>query len=308
MNSFGSHFRLTTFGESHGRAIGGVIDGCPAGITLDFDFISRELTRRRLGDQPSPHTTQRREPDTIEWLSGLFEGRTTGTPLSFIVCNADCRSADYDVLKDCCRPGHADYTYQAKYGHRDHRGGGRASGRETVVRVIAGAIAKQLLTPQGISFSAQLNQGSIRCTIQGLPAGVGEPIFDRLNARLAYAMFSIPSCASFTMGDTNNSWQLPDFADAWHPHGTGSTLTTTNHCGGIQGGISNGMPVIFHVGFHRPVTNPNGMICRQSDGSLIEVQPHGRHDSDHTHRLPVIVESMAALVIADLLGFNTTKQ
>lgn len=308
MNTFGTHFRLTTFGESHGPAIGGVIDGCPAGVVLDTEFIDRELTRRRMGDQPSALTTQRREPDAIEWLSGIYQGRTTGTPLAYLVRNTDCRSEDYDQLRDCCRPGHADYTYQEKYGHRDHRGGGRASGRETVVRVIAGAIAKQLLSAQDISFCATPFGGYIRCIINGLPAGVGNPIFHRLNAMLSYAMFSIPSCSAFVMGDTNNSWQLPDFADAWHPHGTGSTLTTTNHCGGIQGGISNGMPVIFHVGFHRPVTNPNGMICRQSDGSLIEVQPHGRHDSDHTHRLPVIVESMAALVIADLLGFNTTKQ
>lgn len=308
MNTFGTHFRLTTFGESHGPAIGGVIDGCPAGVVLDTEFIDRELTRRRMGDQPSALTTQRREPDAIEWLSGIYQGRTTGTPLAYLVRNTDCRPEDYDQLRDCCRPGHADYTYQEKYGHRDHRGGGRASGRETVVRVIAGTIAKQLLSAQDISFCATPFDGYIRCIINGLPAGVGNPIFHRLNAMLSYAMFSIPSCSAFVMGDTNNSWQLPDFADAWHPHGTGRTLTTTNHCGGIQGGISNGMPVIFHVGFHRPVTNPNGMICRQSDGSLIEVQPHGRHDSDHTHRLPVIVESMAALVIADLLGFNTTKQ
>lgn len=308
MNTFGTHFRLTTFGESHGPAIGGVIDGCPAGVVLDTEFIDRELTRRRMGDQPSALTTQRREPDAIEWLSGIYQGRTTGTPLAYLVRNTDCRSEDYDQLRDCCRPGHADYTYQEKYGHRDHRGGGRASGRETVVRVIAGAIAKQLLSAQDISFCATLFDGYIRCIINGLPAGVGNPIFHRLNAMLSYAMFSIPSCSAFVMGDTNNSWQLPDFADAWHPQGTGSTLTTTNHCGGIQGGISNGMPVIFHVGFHRPVTNPNGMICRQSDGSLIDVQPHGRHDSDHTHRLPVIVESMAALVIANLLGFNSTKQ
>lgn len=307
MNTFGSNFKLTTFGESHGAAIGGVIDGCPAGVTIDEAFIGQELKRRRDGDTPSAQTTSRKEADNIEWLSGIFQGKTLGTPIAFMVRNNDCRSADYEALKNCFRPGHADYTYQEKYGYRDHRGGGRASGRETVARVIAGAIAKQLLKDQGISFHSSVNEFLVTCTILGIPAGVGEPIFDRLNAHLAFAQLSIPSAMSFTMGETPSSWQLADFADQWNDHGKGDTLTRTNHCGGIQGGISNGMPVIFHVGFHRPVTQPDGMICRNEDASLQHVAPHGRHDADHSSRLPVIVESMAALTIADLINLKNNR-
>ncbi len=302
MNSIGNTFRLTTFGESHGPAVGGIIDGCPAGKVLDFAFIQQELLRRRDGDTPSTLTTTRRETDQVEWLSGLFEGRTLGTPIAFMVRNQDCRPADYDQLRDCFRPGHADYTYQQKYGHRDHRGGGRASGRETVARVIAGAIAKQLLRDQGISFSSTISGRQITCTIQGLPAGVGDPVFDRLNARLGFAELSIPSAMAFSVGDPADSYQLPpdQFPDAWQPQGHANQLTHTNHCGGIQGGISNGMPVVFHVGFHLPVTQPDGMVCRRPDGSLATIMPHGRHDRDHLTRLPVIVEAMAALTVADL--------
>lgn len=306
LNSIGNTFRLTTFGESHGPAVGGVLDGCPAGKVLDFAIIQQELLRRRDGDVPSPLTTARHEADQIEWLSGLYQGRTLGTPIAFFVRNQDCRPADYGQLQDCYRPGHADYTYQQKYGHRDPRGGGRASGRETVARVIAGAIAKQLLLTQGISFSTTIRGRQIACTILGLPAGVGDPVFDRLNARLGFAMLSIPSAMAFAVGDPDDSYQLsPDqFPDAWQPQGTADRLTLTNHCGGIQGGISNGMPVIFHVGFHAPVTHPEGMTCRRADGSLVSVAPHGRHDRDHITRLPVIVEAMAALTVADLIALT----
>ncbi len=303
MNSIGSTFRLTTFGESHGPAVGGVLDGCPAGVVLDLDLIQEELRRRREGDVPSDRTTARREADAVEWLSGLYQGRTLGTPIAFMVRNQDCRSEDYAALQDCCRPGHADYTYQTKYGYRDHRGGGRASGRETVARVIAGAIAKQLLAAKGITFSTTTADHKITCTILGLPAGVGDPVFDRLNARLGFAMLSIPSAMSFAVGDPDGSWQLSrqEFPDQWNEGGAGAGLTQTNHCGGIQGGISNGMPVVFHVGFHPPVTQPDGMVCRQQDGRLEPVAPHGRHDTDHISRLPVIVEAMAALTLADLI-------
>jgi len=305
MNSIGNTFRLTTFGESHGPAVGGILDGCPADVAIDFAFVEQELRRRRLGDTPSPLTTPRHETDEVEWLSGIYQGRTLGTPIAFLVRNNDCRPQDYDQLRDLCRPGHADYTYQEKYGLRDHRGGGRASGRETVARVIAGAIAKQLLLPHGITFSTTISQHTISCTIHGLPAGVGEPIFDRLNARLGFAMLSIPSAMSFAMGDPDGCWQLPQqqFPDQWNPCGKGENLTLTNHCGGIQGGISNGMPIVFHVGFHSPVTQLDGMVCRQPDGSLVNVAPQGRHDRDHFTRLPVIVEAMAALTIADLTTF-----
>lgn len=301
MNTFGTNFRLTTFGESHGPAIGGIIDGCPAGIIINYNLISEALRRRRIGDSPSTETTQRREADEIEWLSGIYNNRTLGTPIAFLIRNNDFRSADYDTLKDCFRPGHADYTYQVKYGHRDHRGGGRASGRETAVRVVAGSIARQLLAAKGINICASVNQYQVTCHIEGVPAGIGEPIFNRLNARLAFAMLSIPSAMSFTMGDTVDAWQREDFADQWNQQSENNGLTITNHCGGIQGGISNGMPIIFHVGFHRPVTNPSGMTCMRSDGSLVMVTPQGRHDSNHSSRIPVIVESMAALTILDLI-------
>lgn len=303
MNTFGNRFRLTSFGESHGTAIGGVIDGCPAGIAIDTRLVDAELLRRRQGDIPSSATTPRQESDQVEWLSGIYEGRTLGTPIAFCIRNRDCREADYDQLRDCFRPGHADYTYWVKYGCRDHRGGGRASGRETAVRVVAGAIAKQLLGQQEIRISSTLSDHQVSCRIEGLPAGVGEPIFDKLSARLAYAMFSIPSAMAFAMGDTPDAFQLPadQYPDAWIPGGKGGTLTASNHCGGVQGGISNGMPVLFHVGFHLPVTHPDGMDCRTGNGSITHIAPGGRHDSSHLTRLPVIVESMAALVIADLI-------
>lgn len=303
MNTFGNRFRLTTFGESHGAAIGGVIDGSPAGLAIDTRFVGAELLRRRQGDIPSAATTARQEADEVEWLSGIYEGRTLGTPIAFCIRNRDCREADYDQLRDCFRPGHADYAYWAKYRHRDHRGGGRASGRETAARVVAGAIAKQLLLQQHVVFSSSFSEHQVSCRIDGLPAGVGEPIFDRLNARLACAMLSIPSAMAFAMGDTPEAFRLPtgQFPDAWVADGDGPTLTATNHCGGVQGGISNGMPVQFHVGFHLPATQPDGMDCRKADGTIVQVAPGGRHDASHITRLPVIVEAMAALVIADFL-------
>lgn len=303
MNTFGTIFRLTTFGESHGTALGGIIDGCPAGLAIDYDLIDSELRRRREGDTPSPLTTARRETDRVEWLSGIFEGQTLGTPIAFTIHNDDCRSSDYSLLQHNCRPGHADYTYEQRYGRRDHRGGGRASGRETAARVVGGTIARTWLGQQGITIHTHHEGYLITCRIDGLPAGVGNPVFDRLNARLAYAALSIPSAVSFATGQEPDSWKLPGdaFPDQWIDHGEGPTLTKTNHCGGIQGGISNGMPVVFHVGFHPPVTQPHGMICRQNDGSLVSIVPHGRHDTDHSSRLPVIVESMAALTVADLL-------
>lgn len=303
MNSIGWIYRLTTFGESHGPAIGGVIDGCPTGLAIDYDLVADELRRRREGDVPGAAITKRQEMDSVEWLSGLFEGRTTGTPIAFMVRNEDCRPEDYELLRGCCRPGHADYTYSEKYGWRDHRGGGRASGRETVARVVAGAVAKQLLAERDVRVESTLEGRVVRCTVTGLPAGVGEPIYDKLNARLAYAMMSIPSAMSFTIGESMDSWRMnrDDYPDQWKAGGSGDTLTETNHCGGIQGGISNGMPVVMHVGFHPPTTNTEGMDCRQEDGELRRVAPHGRHDTDHASRLPVIVESMAAMTVLDMM-------
>lgn len=303
MNTFGNQFRLTTFGESHGPAVGGVIDGCPAGIVIDHTLISNELRRRREGDEGiSNDITTRRETDQVEWLSGLVGGTTLGTPLSFIIKNTDCHPDDYAQLQSLFRPGHADYTYQAKYGLRDHRGGGRASGRETAARVVAGAVAKQILNTNGITVTAAHHGHEVDCTIHGLAAGIGNPVFDRLNARLAYAMLSIPSAMAFAIGDTPDAFRLSqqEYPDQWQPHGKDDTLTRTNHCGGIQGGISNGMPILLHVGFHLPATQPDGMLCRDQEGALHPAVPHGRHDSNHLSRLPVIVEAMAAMTILDL--------
>lgn len=306
MNSFGQLFRLTTFGESHGTAIGGIIDGCPAGLLINEAWVDKELCRRHGNDE---NTTSRHEKDKVEWLSGIYEGRTLGTPIAFIVRNEDCHPEDYEALKNLYRPGHADYTYQMKYGRRDHRGGGRASGRETVARVVAGAIAKQVLNQSSIKITSTIEGMSVRCAIEGLPAGVGNPVFDRLNARLAYAVLSIPSAISFAMGDWEGSMDEKDsgWPDAWTPHGSGPSLTVTNHCGGVQGGISNGMPVVFRVGFHPPVTCPEGMLCRDAEGNIHSVAPGGRHDKNHISRIPVIVEAMAAITILDLLKSRTER-
>ena len=303
MNTFGNRFRLTTFGESHGTAVGGVVDGCPAGLPIDNAFVNEELRRRRDGDTPSKETTQRKEPDHVEWLSGIYEGKTLGTPIAFALRNSDFHPEDYESLRHCFRPGHADYTYSMRYGHRDYRGGGRASGRETAARVVGGAIAKLWLKEQGVSFHTVTKGYTVACTVRGVPAGTGNPVFDRIDARLAYAMISIPSASAFAMGQDAGDWQLPSdqYPDQWIDRGEGETLTATNHCGGVQGGISNGMPIVFHVGFHPTVTRPEGMICRREDGSLTSVAPGGRHDKSHIPRLPVIVENMAALTVADLM-------
>lgn len=316
-NTFGNTFRLTTFGESHGLSVGGVIDGCPAGLRVDFDAIEMELARRRGGGLEG--TTERKEADRIEWQSGIVDGVTLGTPIAFIVRNSDARSDDYDNLKEWHRAGHADYTYQAKYGIRDHRGGGRASARETVARVVAGAIAKQLLAAEGISITSEWSAGrdvseadtvggAVRCTIFGVQPGVGEPVFDRLNARLAYAMMSIQSVVSFEMGVGKEATAMTgrDYADRWNDcaqsaEELNSKLTLTNHCGGVQGGISNGMPIEFTVGFHPVVTQIPLTQCRNGAGDVRMIEVKGRHDRCHVGRAAVVVESMAALTMINLI-------
>ena len=214
MNTFGHLFRLTTFGESHGAAIGGVIDGCPSNLKLDFDFIDSELLRRKTAQ--SSTSSQRKEPDQIEWLSGLLDGVTLGTPIAFMVRNEDAKSADYEALKDVYRPSHADFTYEQKYGIRDWRGGGRASARTTLPIVVAGAIAKQILKGKGIQVAAEETfmgdaeqarkegdtvGGIVECHIVGVPAGLGEPMFGKFSAELAHAMFSLPAVKGFEIGD-----------------------------------------------------------------------------------------------------------
>lgn len=308
MNTFGNKFRLTTYGESHGLAVGGIIDGCPSRIAIDMEAIHRDLVRRRQG-------ALRQEEDEIEWLSGLKDGITLGTPIAFTIRNKNTRSEDYDQLADCYRPGHADYTYEQKYGLRDHRGGGRASARETVARVVAGAIAKQVIAPVEIHAEATLtgpedvndtHGGVVSCRITSLPAGIGEPIFNKLNARLAFAMMSIPSAIGFEMGAGFAAAEMKgsEYIDRWNGGLNASNnqaITKTNHCGGIQGGISNGMPVEFRVAFHPVVTLPQPVECLTADGEMRTLQVNGRHDRCQVPRAAVVVEAMAAMTIADLI-------
>lgn len=317
-NSFGSAFRLTTFGESHGKAIGGVIDGCPSGLNFDESLITSEMARRHEGDA----TTQRKEPDIVEILSGVFRGKTLGTPIAFIIRNSDARSDDYKQLEQHYRPGHADYTTMMRYGIRDHRGGGRASGRETAARVAAGAIAKMFLYTKGIDIKANIindelrqqrdtvvhnnviafHGGIIECHISGLSAGFGNPIFGRLNAMLAAAMMSIPSAIGFEMGCGFQAANMTgeEYRDEWNE----DFSTVTNHCGGIQGGISNGMPIVFRTAFHPVVTTLQPTRCIDTNGKIEAISITGRHDQWHLPRTIVIVEAMAALTIADTILNN----
>ena len=304
MNTYGERFSVTTYGESHGPAVGAVIDGCPAGVRLDMDLIARQLERRRFG-------APRQEADEVEWLSGLMDGITLGTPIAFAIRNKDVRSEDYAHLEHLFRPGHADYTYYAKFGVRDHRGGGRSSARETVVRVVAGAIASQLMPEVGISTRAVGSQnpadddtcgGMVDCTITGLPAGIGDPVFAKLNASLAAAMMSIPSAIGFEMGAGFAAAQMKgsEYIDRWKVD-DGGCRTATNHCGGVQGGISNGMPVEFRVAFHPVVSIPQPVECLGEDGSLSTVGIGGRHDRYHIERAAVVVEAMAALCLINYM-------
>lgn len=304
MNSYGTRFRVTTYGESHGPAVGAVIDGCPAGVALDMEAIERQLERRR-------HGAPRQERDEVEWLSGLHDGITLGTPLAFAIRNNNIRPDDYAHLEHLFRPGHADYTYYMKYGIRDHRGGGRSSARETVARVVAGAIAQQLMPEVVISTktenrllhpdNAQILDdrdtlgGVVTCRIEGVPAGIGEPIFDKLNAQLAAAMMSIPSAIGFEMGAgfAAASMKGSEYIDRWNSDGT----TKSNHCGGIQGGISNGMPIEFRVAFHPVVSLPVPVECMHEDGHLETVKIDGRHDRHHIDRAAIVVEAMTALCL-----------
>jgi chorismate synthase len=307
VNTFGKRFRLTTYGESHGLAVGGVIDGCPSGLAVDFDVIERDLARRRVA-------APRKEEDHVEWLSGLKDGVTLGSPIAFSIRNKDARPADYAPLGDACRPGHADYTYLARYGLRDANGSGRASARETVARVVAGALDNQVIyqiqvenqiVEMGPDAEDDTRGGIVECRIDGLPAGVGDPIFGKLNATLAAAMMSIPSAIGFEIGAGFAAARMKgsEYIDRWSDihH---SSLTQTNHCGGVQGGISNGMPVVIRVAFHPVCTLPQPVECREADGTLRTVDMGGRHDRCQVLRTPVIVEAMAALVVADFLVNN----
>jgi chorismate synthase len=354
-NSLGTLFKLTTFGESHGEAIGGIIDGCPAGLRLDLDEIQKELDRRKPGQ--SSLTTQRKESDTVKFLSGIFEGQTTGTPIAFVIPNADQRSKDYGNLKDIYRPSHADYVYEAKYGIRDYRGGGRSSARETACRVAAGAIAKQLLSAEGIIIKSYVSaigdvevskshteldlaaaENQVRCpdpvlakamqkaienardegetlggVITGLalgaPAGLGEPVFDKLHADLGKAMLSINAVKGFEIG---SGFAAAKMRGSEHNDGfeivDGKPATTTNHSGGVQGGISNGMDIVFRLAFKPVASIGKKQKTISREGKETELEIKGRHDPCVVPRAVPIVEAMTALVLADHFLRNRTTR
>ena len=325
MNTLGESFVFTSFGESHGKAIGGVLDGVPAGISIDFDMIRRQLDRRAgrtTEDNSKLPTSPRatREMDEIEWLSGVLDGVTLGTPIAFIIRNKDARPEDYEWLKHSYRIGHADRTYQEKYGIRDHRGGGRASARETASRVVAGSVAQQLLKEKGVEIQAKLVQvgeeknperfneyiaaiqrdgdsigGIVECVITGLPIGVGEPIFDKLQSHLAFAMMSINGCKGFEYGSGFEGMNLK-----------GSEMylsdSQTLISGGIAGGISDGTPITFRCVFKPTASNRKTFEAIRREGDEAKGKSIGRHDACIAVRAVAVVEAMAALVLQDLLS------
>jgi chorismate synthase len=346
-NSYGTLFRLSTFGESHGPAIGGVIDGCPAGITVDFNAILAQLKRRKPGQ--SAYTTSRLESDETEWLSGIFEGKTTGAPIAFLVRNQNQHSADYETLKEVYRPSHADYTYEAKYGLRDYRGGGRSSARETVARVVAGSVAEQIIAREGIQIVAWVSRigacnfpwqnqaftrdevdasavrcpnlecavemmriienvkdegdtvgGVITCRIDGVPAGLGEPVFDKLHAELGKAMLSINAVKGFSIGSGFDASLMrgSQHNDAFVMGATGIE-TDANFSGGIQGGISNGQPIWFQVAFKPVASIAQMQKTVNKKGEAVDIEIKGRHDPCVVPRAVPIVEAMSALVLCD---------
>ena len=309
-NRIGNLFSLTSFGESHGPAIGGIIDGIPAGVKIDLERLQQEVNCRRPGQGGVSST--RNEADEVEILSGIMDGVTLGTPIGFIFRNRDQRSEDYEHLKDVYRPSHADFTYQAKYGIRDHRGGGRASARETAARVVAGALAKQVLEVLGITISAQsitnvaeVPQGDtiggvVTCIIKGVEPGIGEPVFGKLSAQLAEAMMSIPAAKGFEIGlgfDFVNH-RGSEVLDKWVVK-DGKITTETNHSGGVQGGICNGNDICIKVAFKPVATLMQPVEGIDKDGEAVTIEPRGRHDVCVVPRAVPVVEAMAAIVILD---------
>lgn len=354
MNGLGRIFRVTTFGESHGVAVGGVIEGMPAGIKIDLDEVQRELNRRRPGQ--SAIVTARDEKDHVRILSGLLDGVTTGMPIGFAVENENQHSKDYSNIRDTFRPNHADYTYDAKYGLRDYRGGGRSSARETISKVVAGAFAKQALKQIGISTFAftsqvgdikfnksyteinpeQIETNAVRCpdaetaaqmeelilkvkaegdtiggiitgVIKGVPAGLGEPVFGKLHAQLGAAMLGINAVKGFEYGlgfdcATKRGSEIIDHFVC----SDGKVSTTTNHSGGIQGGISNGEDIYFRVAFKPVATLLMDVDTIDRNGNPIVLHAKGRHDPCVLPRAVPIVEAMAAMVILDNYLLNKT--
>lgn len=348
-NTIGKVWQITSFGESHGAGIGVVIDGCPAGLMIDKSFIESELRRRRPGQ--SAIVTQRDEADTCEILSGVFEGKSTGTPIAIWIANTNQKSKDYSHISDKYRPSHADYTYTSKYGHRDYRGGGRSSARETAARVASGAVAKLLLQHYGIDITGYVSQvgsiispdihqpskaviesnpvrcadtdtavrmeslikeirkkgdtvgGLIKCVVSGVPTGLGEPVYDRLHADLGKAMLSINAVKGFDYGSGFDCVTMigSDHNDTYYTDEDGNTKTDTNFSGGIQGGISNGMPIYFRVAFKPVATIMRDQNSINEKGESVVVSGRGRHDPCVVPRAVPIVEAMAANIIADHL-------
>lgn len=341
-NSFGTLFRLTTFGESHGSAIGGILEGCAAGLELDLDFIRTEMLRRKPGQ--SEITTPRKEDDEVEFLSGVFEGKTIGTPIGFIIRNKDQQSADYDHLKKVYRPGHADEVWMKKFGVRDYRGGGRSSARETAARVVGGSIAKLFLAKENIEVNAfvssvkdivldkeyhELNLkdaeqnivrcpdestakkmiscieaaktngdsvgGVITCIISGVPAGLGEPVFDKLHAVLGHAMLSINAVKGFEIGNGFQSTKL---------YGSENNKIES----GVAGGISTGEDIVLKVAFKPVSTIAKAQQTKDIHGNEVTLEAKGRHDPCVLPRAVVIVEAMAALVIEDFMQLQIANR
>ena len=348
-SSYGTIFKLSTFGESHGITIGGIIDGVPSNVSIDLDAIQADLDRRKPGQ--SEIVTQRKESDKVQILSGLFEGKTTGTSIGFIIPNDNQKSKDYDHIKEVYRPSHADFTYDKKYGNRDYRGGGRSSARETACRVVAGSIAKQILELKGIDIVAYVDQvgsvkllgevdyneiennsvrcpnvedaakmeylikeikkagdtigGSIVCEINHVPPGLGEPVFDKLHADLGKAMLSINAVKGFEYGSGFDCIEMKgsDHNDLFNEDGS----TQTNHSGGIQGGISNGMVINMRIAFKPVATLIQKQQTLNAKDKIVEMQGKGRHDPCVVPRAVAIVEAMAAITILDFYLLHNSR-
>ena len=354
-STFGNIFKITTWGESHGKGVGVVVDGCPAGLELCEEDIQKFLNRRKPGQ--SRFTTPRKEDDAVEILSGIFEGKTTGTPISLVVFNKDQKSRDYSEIASYYRPGHADYTFDMKYGFRDYRGGGRSSGRETIGRVAAGAIAVKILNQLGITFTtysksigpiicdeknfdaneisnnpvympdakaaedamayldsciAEQNSsgGVVECIVNGVPAGIGDPVFDKLNANLAKAVMSIGAVKGFEIGDgfdvakatgKNNN-------DAFRKNADGTVTKATNHAGGILGGMSDGSDIILRASIKPTPSISATQQTINKDGEEIDINIKGRHDPIIVPRAVVVVEAMTALTIVDAMFANMSAR
>ena len=354
-STFGKILTMTTWGESHGAGIGVVVDGCPAGLLLAEEDIQKYLDRRKPGQ--SRYTTKRNESDSVEIMSGVFEGRTTGTPIAMMIRNQDQHSKDYSEIAGYYRPGHADYTFDKKYGFRDYRGGGRSSGRETIGRVAAGAVAAKILEGLGVRVTAytkaigniqvqperfdmeecsrnmlympdasaaaeaqmfleekmaQMDSagGIVECVIQGVPAGIGEPVFEKLDANLAKAICSIGAVKGFEIGDGFEAAKTTGALnnDAFCISPDGRVGKRTNHAGGILGGISDGTEIVFRAAFKQTpsISSPQKTLHR--DGGEIELSVKGRHDPIIVPRAVVVVEMMAAFTVADMMLAGMTAR